>query len=277
VVHGLFWFGDVLRYYAVMGFFLIPTIRLRPRTLACLGIAIALFPWTALHQVTEFLNRDATSAGEMMATTLTAFAGSNLLEMLKANLAYDLSARLAEWSFPLALLGRLLIGAAIGRSDALSKPIEHVRTWLWLLITTLPVGVGLTALGTLNVGIGPDFLPTIRGAASLFLGLAYIAIFVLLFQLSFWKRWMSPLIALGRMALTNYLLQTFVAIILFYGIGFGIGPRFGLVGTLPAFAAILTIQIALSQWWLVRFDFGPVEWIWRCLSYGSVIPLRKSS
>jgi uncharacterized protein len=87
---------------------------------------------------------------------------------------------------------------------------------------------------------------------------------------------MSPLIAVGRMALTNYLLQTLIAIILFYGVGLGVGPRFGLIGALPFFVAIFIIQVALSRWWLARFYFGPVEWMWRCLSYGSLIPMRKN-
>jgi uncharacterized protein len=213
----------------------------------------------------------------MAASALAAFTSSNLSEIVRTNVSYDWSIRAAEWSFPLAILGRLFIGAAIGRSDALAKPKEHTRVWWGLLMVTMPIGIGLTAFGSINDGptISSTFGPAIRGAASLSLGLAYIAVFILLFQLPLWRRWMSPLIAVGRMALTNYLLQTLIAIILFYGVGFGIGPRFGMIGTLPFFAAIFVIQIVFSRWWLGHFYFGPVEWIWRCLSYRSLIPMRK--
>ncbi len=278
VVHGFFWFGDVLRYYAVMGFFLLPTMRLRPRMLVCIGLLLALFPWTLFHPSSGFLNRAALPVDQMTASTLAAFSSGSLSEMLRANISYDLSIRLMEWSFPMAVLGRLFIGAAIGGSDALVKPKEHTRFWRRVMTITMPIGVGLTLVASLNDDrIVPQTLaPTISGTASLSLGLAYIAIFILLFQLPMWRQWMSPLIAVGRMALTNYLLQTFAAIILFYGVGFGIGPRFGLIGTLPFLATIFVIQIIFSRWWLVRFHFGPVEWIWRCLSYGSLIPMRKS-
>jgi uncharacterized protein len=171
-----------------------------------------------------------------------------------------------------------LIGAAIGQSEALVKPKENARVWWRLLMVTMPIGIALTMPGSINnaATVSPIFGQTIRGAASLSLGLAYVAIFLLLFRSPLWQRWMSPLIAVGRMALTNYLLQTLIAIILFYGVGLGIGPRFGLIGTLPFFVAIFIIQVALSRWWLARFYFGPVEWMWRCLSYGSLIPMRKN-
>lgn len=278
VVHGIFWFGDVLRYYALMGFVLLPARRLRPRTMAGIGLVIALFPWNVFQQLSDFFNRNALPADQIAASTLASFSSSSLSEMFRANLCYDWSIRLTEWSFPLAVLGRLLIGAAIGQSEALVKPKENARVWWRLLMVTMPIGIALTMPGSINnaATVSPIFGQTIRGAASLSLGLAYVAIFLLLFRSPLWQRWMSPLIAVGRMALTNYLLQTLIAIILFYGVGLGIGPRFGLIGTLPFFVAIFIIQVALSRWWLARFYFGPVEWMWRCLSYGSLIPMRKN-
>src|SRR5205085_110836 len=134
VAHGIFWFGDVLRYYAVMGFFLLPACRLRPRTMIGIGLVIALFPWTVFQQLNEFFNRNALPPDQIAASTLAAFSSSSLSKMVRANLFYDWSVRLTEWSFPLAVLGRLLIGAAIGQSEALVKPKENARVWWRLLI-----------------------------------------------------------------------------------------------------------------------------------------------
>jgi len=278
VVHGIFWFGDVLRYYAMMGFFLLPARRLRPRTMAGIGLVIALFPWSVFQQLNDSFIRNALPPDQVMASTLASFSSSSLSEMVRANFYYDWSIRLTEWSFPLAILGRLLIGAALGQSEALVKPNENARIWWRLLMVTMPIGIALTMPDSINNAaiVSPIFGQTIRGAASLSLGLAYIAIFLLLFRSPLWQRWMSPLIAVGRMALTNYLLQTLIAIILFYGVGLGIGPRFGLIGALPFFVAIFIVQVAFSRWWLARFYFGPVEWLWRCLTYSSLIPMRKN-
>lgn len=66
-----------------------------------------------------------------------------------------------------------------------------------------------------------------------------------------------------------------VSIALFYGVGLGIGPRFGLVGVSIAAGAIFLAQAAVSAWWLARFRFGPMEWLWRSLSYGRAQPMRR--
>ena len=82
-----------------------------------------------------------------------------------------------------------------------------------------------------------------------------------------WLARLRPLAAVGRMALTNYLLQSLIATTLFYGYGFGlfgqVGPALGLLTTI----AIFTAQIPISVWWMGRFQFGPVEWLWRALTY----------
>jgi uncharacterized protein len=119
-------------------------------------------------------------------------------------------------------------------------------------------------------------VPPRVSTGALKLGLAYAAIFVLLFQRATWRRWLQLFAPVGRMALTNYITQTVVAIALFYGIGLGIGPRFGLVGVLVSGAIIFAVQIALSHWWLARFHFGPLEWLWRSLTYGQRPPMRRS-
>jgi uncharacterized protein len=79
---------------------------------------------------------------------------------------------------------------------------------------------------------------------------------------------MSPLASVGRMALTNYLMQSVIATTLFYGYAFGLYYRIGpAVGVLIAFA-IYAVQVAYSAWWMARFRFGPMEWLWRTLTYG---------
>ena len=106
------------------------------------------------------------------------------------------------------------------------------------------------------------------------LAMSYVAVITLLVQHDAWRARLGPLAAVGRMALTNYLLQSLVATTIFYGYGFGlfgqIGPAVGILLTL----AIFTAQIPLSVWWMGRFQFGPVEWLWRTLTYLRWQPIR---
>jgi uncharacterized protein len=96
----------------------------------------------------------------------------------------------------------------------------------------------------------------------------YMGAIVLLAQRPAWRAAMSPLASVGRMPLTNYLMQSVIASTLFYGYGFGLYYRIGpAVGLLIAFA-IYAVQVAYSAWWMARFRFGPMEWLWRTLTYG---------
>ena len=81
----------------------------------------------------------------------------------------------------------------------------------------------------------------------------------------------------GRMALTNYLMHSLICVGLSYGFGFGLWWRIGASTAIAIAAAIITAQIPLSAWWLSRFRFGPVEWVWRRLTYGQPLGLREMS
>jgi uncharacterized protein len=109
------------------------------------------------------------------------------------------------------------------------------------------------------------------------LALFFVALIATLWQRETWQSVLTILAPVGRMALTNYLLQTVVCVTLFYGYGFGM---FGKVGALQATLIALTIfaaQIVLSSIWLRYFAYGPMEWIWRQLTYGRRLTLRKAS
>jgi uncharacterized protein len=90
-----------------------------------------------------------------------------------------------------------------------------------------------------------------------------------------WQNKLYPLAAIGKMALTSYLMQTFFGILLFYHFGFGLFAK-----TSPAINSLLcigifTIQVFFSRWWLSHFTYGPVEWLWRSLTFMKFQPLIR--
>ena len=105
------------------------------------------------------------------------------------------------------------------------------------------------------------------------LGLAFIAALTLLLQRNEWKSRLGPVGAVGRMALTNYLLQSVAFVLLFFGYGLGWFGQTGAFYGLILATAIFALQIVFSQWWLKRFRFGPAEWLWRTLTYGKLQPM----
>ena len=102
----------------------------------------------------------------------------------------------------------------------------------------------------------------------------YASTIILLTQDEAWRRRLAPLAAVGRMALSNYLLQSLICTTIFYSYGLAlfckVGPSLGLLLTI----VIFLIQIPLSVWWLRRFQFGPIEWLWRSLTYWQLQPMR---
>jgi uncharacterized protein len=74
------------------------------------------------------------------------------------------------------------------------------------------------------------------------------------------------------MALTNYLLQSVIMVILFYGVGFNLLGKVGASIVVAICFTVFGVQILLSKWWLARYRFGPMEWVWRCLTYGRIQP-----
>jgi uncharacterized protein len=106
------------------------------------------------------------------------------------------------------------------------------------------------------------------------LAFGYAATLVLAAQTPRGRAALAPLADVGRLALTVYLTQTLMFTTLFYGYGFGQVFRLGPVGVTAWAVMIFSAQIVACQWWLRRYRFGPMEWMWRSLTYLEWQPLR---
>jgi uncharacterized protein len=106
------------------------------------------------------------------------------------------------------------------------------------------------------------------------LGLAYLAGLTLLLLDPVWQARLRPLAAPGRLALTNYLMQSVICTTLFYGYGLGWYNRIGPLSGILLCLTIFVMQAMLSAWWLLRFGYGPAEWLWRSLTYLRPLPIR---
>jgi uncharacterized protein len=198
--------------------------------------------------------------------------------------ARDLSDRafyfsLFGYPFPL-----LLLGLYVGRQRILQTVPAHLAFirkvfWWGLILGVVGSGVGLLVTdypGTYRADWDKSWI----GDAAFYqvgvpaLCFFYASAIILLAQKATWKRRLAPLAPVGRMALSNYLLQVLIFKVLTHGLGlYGrIGPLFG------AFVGLLVfmLQLLVSIWWMKRFRFGPAEWLWRTLTYGKLQPMRMA-
>ncbi len=107
------------------------------------------------------------------------------------------------------------------------------------------------------------------------LGLGYAAAITLLIERPWWRKWLMPFAAVGRMALTNYLFTGLVAAFISFSWGLGLYGKISASEGLLLVLLIFPIQMLASQWWITKYKFGPVEWLWRSMSYGKLPPMRQ--
>jgi uncharacterized protein len=108
------------------------------------------------------------------------------------------------------------------------------------------------------------------------LATGYIAGLISLYHSPTGARLLAPFAWIGRMALTNYLTQSFVIAFVLFGVGPGLALA-GKIGTTALLGIVIVAYVAqlfISRWWLQRFAYGPVEWLWRALTYGKAPAMR---
>jgi uncharacterized protein len=116
-----------------------------------------------------------------------------------------------------------------------------------------------------------------RHLGELGMAAAYAAGITLLFQRDAWQRRLAVFAPVGRMALTNYFLQSVMGVLLFYGYGLGLMGKLSSAAQLAVPVGLFALQAVFSHLWLARFRFGPIEWVQRSLTYGKAQPMRRAS
>lgn len=287
------WSGDILLLYALLGM-LLPLFRnVSDRNILITagilltipviidwiceqsGIFLAQYPYdkwweyAAMYGITEenfgFWLRDADSYREVHQFLIQG--------------AWERMYEFVDGSRYFKVMGLFLIGFMTGRHKIYADLSAHRRLLKKVLIWGISLGLPLSLLyaySGVNGHCWGNALHTLLYTVSVYpLGFAYAALLGLIcIRHSDWTIW-NVFAWPGRMALTNYISQSVIGMWLFYGIGLGFGASLGLSATeLVAFDVFL-FQIIFSKVWMDYFRFGPLEWIWRMLTYGKWLPLLK--
>ncbi|WP_342119602.1 DUF418 domain-containing protein [Pseudoduganella sp. OTU4001] len=186
-----------------------------------------------------------------------------------------------EIGFATILVGMFLLGAWFVRSGIMENTRAHLPLFRKLAMYGLPVGIGMGLAGSL---IATAATPGSQGADGyqfaqglLMLGnlpacLGYVGLLIVMLHSSSVFSKVKVLAPFGRMALTNYLTQSLVGAVYYFGWGFG---HFGAsrVHQMAYVACLIVVQIAFSHFWLSRFRYGPMEWLWRAITYWTIPPM----
>lgn len=294
----LVWMGDILMLYALLGFVLILFRNRQPKTLLVWVTVLLAVPVLSAGGITALVAAGRAFApaeiekqfaqqsiefGRQVQGALQAYGHGTYAEMT-AQRAREV-AFIYSW-MPLMLapnvLALFLLGLYAGRRGILRNVPAHLplirRALRWGLLLGV-LGNAVFAWASLAGDPAVPSLVTLIGVAALSFGAPALACFyasgpTLLAQRPAWQRRLAPVAAMGRMALTNYLLQSLLCTAIFYSFGLGlygvVGPAAGIALT----AAIYLLQLPISGWWVQRFRMGPMEWLWRSLTYGKAQPMR---
>lgn len=179
-----------------------------------------------------------------------------------------------DGGFALALVAMFLIGNWFVRSGVMANTGAHLTLFRKLAVIGLPLGIGLGLLGSLiavshTAGDEFDGFQMARGLAmlgNLPACLGYVGLVVLMLHSNSFLSGIRVLAPAGRMALTNYLIQSVICSLIFFGYGlgqWGMARAWQVLFVLGVFA----LQVAFSHWWLARYRYGPMEWLWRAFTY----------
>lgn len=284
----MIWDGDILVVYATLSFLLLLFRNRSPKTIllvaaACLTLSIVMvLPGETMdgvrawyYELTSFLRQD-THPFQLYAT-------GTYWEILKfrADPFFSMYANSIYWFGN--IFSMFLLGLYVGKRGIFKNISEHrtlIRKVLW---TGLVIGVVFNGI-FLKTNLDPSWVPeayrrlATSGARTIgapALMLFYVSAIITLLRKESWRSRLSQLAPVGKMALSNYLTQSVVCTLIFYNYGLGlygeISPTVGLI--LSTF--IYIGQMRFSAYWLDRYQFGPVEWVWRSLAYGVRQPLRQ--
>lgn len=294
-LHHLMWRGDILSIYAMLGFAMLLLSRASNKVILAVAILLVMNLPTRLTRVyNDFISPPAKSQPQPeqkrfeqeAKTYYDVLKHGSYKDLVTFNFnAFDDKMQFQVESGRLYItLGFFLLGLYAGRRRLFQQLAEN-RTFFRKLTRFSGFTVlGITAVGGALIAVYGNTQQPPKAIEMLFMALFdvhsalmtvfYIAGLTLLFQKNSWQWIASPLASVGKMALTSYILQTAIGTALFFGFGLSLLAEVDLwvaaLTTIPIFMA----QVLFSRIWLAHFRYGPLEWLWRSLTYFKMQPMR---
>ncbi|NOR57843.1 MAG: DUF418 domain-containing protein [Sulfurimonas sp.] len=289
-IHSFFWSGDILLIYGAVGLVFVMFRNLKPYLMFKLSI-LFYFIWLAYDiifalfypEVMNYPSGAYKTYPDISPAELTAiFQNGTFAEVLQTNW-HNLYYRYID----LVPSGRLTKVLALFMLGFYLMSINYFTTYarsfkLFILFFTL--GVALTYLSYEIGGSMSQFSHDLKNvtykafavSGQIFLAMSYIHILAILDEKAFFKKFFHLFAYVGRMSFTSYLTHTIFGFLIFYPFFGGLFGTMGILEITILAIVLYAIQILFSYVWLKYFSFGPLEWLWRCLTYSKLFPILKT-
>jgi len=277
----LLWYGDILVAYAVCGMMAFGFRKRSNRTILIWSLIFLMVP-TLLYTATGFSietwpqesyeqNMDSwLPSQEHTDEEVTAMQGNWFEQMsTRVNMAVFLQTFLFLFYTGWRVMGLMLLGMLLFRKGILTLQ-KSQRYYIRMVFLGLIPGLALVVIGLFEnfrhnwlLDYSMYFGMNFNYWGSIGVALAYIGVVMLICKSGVFNKFRDLLAATGRMAFTNYILQSLIAFFIFYGSGFGLFGRVERFYQVLIVLPIWVVVVAFSKFWLSRYRFGPLEWLWR--------------
>lgn len=289
-LHMLLWSGDILLLYAMLAFIMIALRELPPRTQLQLGVALMFF-FLISHIVVLLLGLSQPVVDSLARKTYPDMSGEFIIAAMASDSwarVFDVNVHNIYWRWHdfipngriSRVLGFFMIGCYLARSGFFTGAAHKTST----LLVCLFGGIAMT-LAAMHLGLSmatwarePMDLVSkqLYVLGQLLMALGYMCVLAQVFDTRVGRWLMHPLTLIGRTAFTSYLGQTVIGVAIFYGVGLGYVATLGLAQLGVLAIGIYALQVVFASAWLRYFRQGPIEWLWRCLTAGQLLPNRRS-
>ncbi|MBN2761566.1 MAG: DUF418 domain-containing protein [Bacteroidales bacterium] len=293
LIHLMIWFGDILFLYALMGFILILFRNTKTRNLFRWSLFFLLLPVLIDFALMPFFHASetlsATSHASAAHTNYPDMTAEEVFETFKHGtireiFVLNIHNYIWKWLSYLfsrrffTVLGTFLLGYYLSANGFFQERTKSTKLLLSSLIIGLSAAIAAEAMGGSQYQFPPTLINIIYKvlllSGQIFLCFFYITLIYKIVNTQIGKRILDYLKPAGRMALTNYISQTIILVIIFYNFGFNLFGELSLIVSCGVAISVLVLQIIASNIWLKYFQFGPLEWIWRCLTYKKRLNIR---
>lgn len=216
-------------------------------------------------------------------TRLKTYEDGSYIDLLKLRWS-KISERLTPSPFWLMVCGLFLIGTFLGRYNYIGRAQEYRQNFVRIGIAAFTIGmlvnIPFIYFNIYSPDIGGEFWPWITFLTKTVSGLGITITFIVVITLAMLgpaRKYLQFFAPVGRMALTIYIMQSVIGTSVFYAYGFDLVGKASVLLQFAYIAVVYTLQTLFCIWWLKRFHFGPLEWLWRSLTYMKLQPMRINS
>jgi uncharacterized protein len=280
-VNCCFWWGDILKDYAFMGLILLFFYKMKPKPAFILCLVLLLL----LPAVGPLVNKIPSNSFKEFEKLIPLYHSTSFIANVKFHLLGTWYREVISpnylYTVHLVMLICFLAGFSaqgIGFFENLIDNKKYVKRIFWW---SLVVAILLVALFVGNDIIGKKFKFNLFKYYMPFFWFILSTMLLITAALCWLyingklKAFFRAMENIGKMTLTNYMVQNIISFFVFGGVGLALGSKMPYWFYLALPLAIYIIQVYLSKWWLLNYNYGPIEWIWRQLSYGKRLPLQK--